>query len=654
MTPTEYTGVHAGVSLAEAETSPAAIRLLANPGGVQVGGSGEYFLLENRQNVGFDSKLPGCGTLIWHIDETRTTNRLEGHRLVQLEQADGLGSMDIVPQNGNRGDAGDPYPGSAVNRLFDAITAPSAHLNSGAASGVSVGVPGGCGSMMTLNLGAPGANPTPTTLALASSLNPSVVDEGVTYTATVSPGPDGGTVAFLDGTDGIPGCAAQPLSGGDATCTVTYAAPGSHAIGATYSGSSSFAGSSSPTISQVVNEAAPTYTLSGTFSAGGVAQAGGILNAFNATTSAYLATAIADGSGHYSFSLPPAPAPDGYRLYVGAVSPGYPNQWFGGGGLTFAGATTIPLAGPTVQDVALAAAPTYTLSGTFSAGGVAQAGGILNAFNATTSAYLATAIADGSGHYSFSLPPAPAPDGYRLYVGAVSPGYPNQWFGGGGLTFAGATTIPLAGPTVQDVALAAAPTYTLSGTFSAGGVTQAGGILNAFNATTSAYLATAIADGSGHYSFSLPPAPAPDGYRLYVGAVSPGYPNQWFGGGGLTFAGATTIPLAGPTVQDVALAAAPTYTLSGTFSAGGVTQAGGILNAFNATTSAYLATAIADGSGHYSFSLPPAPAPDGYRLYVGAVSPGYPNQWFGGGGLTFAGATTIPLAGPTVQDVALP
>lgn len=71
-----------------------------NSSGVGGGGTGEYFLIENRQRVGFDAYLPGTGLLVWHIDETETGD------LVVLEQADGLADLN----NGrNRGDAGDPF-----------------------------------------------------------------------------------------------------------------------------------------------------------------------------------------------------------------------------------------------------------------------------------------------------------------------------------------------------------------------------------------------------------------------------------------------------------------------------------------------------------------------------------------------------------------
>jgi M6 family metalloprotease-like protein len=48
----------------------------------------EYFLVENRQRVGFDAALPGDGLLIYHVDESRANNDNDVRRLVDLEEAD--------------------------------------------------------------------------------------------------------------------------------------------------------------------------------------------------------------------------------------------------------------------------------------------------------------------------------------------------------------------------------------------------------------------------------------------------------------------------------------------------------------------------------------------------------------------------------------
>jgi hypothetical protein len=84
------------------------------------------------------------------------------------------------------------------------------------------------------------AGVTQTTTTLRSSLNPSLTGQQVTYTATVTPTPDGGIVAFSDWGTVIAGCAAQALSAGTATCTQTYSSPGTHMIAAVYFGDTNF------------------------------------------------------------------------------------------------------------------------------------------------------------------------------------------------------------------------------------------------------------------------------------------------------------------------------------------------------------------------------------------------------------------------------
>ena len=86
----------------------------------------EYFLIENRQALGFDGALHGSGLLIWHIDDAKSNNRSEwypplnpaNHYMVALEQADG--DWDLEKDN-NRGDSGDAF--TAQN--FDCYSTPS-------------------------------------------------------------------------------------------------------------------------------------------------------------------------------------------------------------------------------------------------------------------------------------------------------------------------------------------------------------------------------------------------------------------------------------------------------------------------------------------------------------------------------------------------
>ena len=97
---------------------------------------------------------------------------------------------------------------------------------------------------------------TPTAAGLASSVNPSAPGEPVTFTASVSPTPDGGTVSFTD--QGAPIAECQEVAvdeSGDASCAVTYASAGSHAIVVTYSGSAAFAAATSAPLEQQVTTA---------------------------------------------------------------------------------------------------------------------------------------------------------------------------------------------------------------------------------------------------------------------------------------------------------------------------------------------------------------------------------------------------------------
>ncbi|MCX6640627.1 MAG: M6 family metalloprotease domain-containing protein [bacterium] len=89
----------------------------------------QYFLVENRQRVGFDLSLPASGLLIYHIEEEDGSNNHQwypgytsnGHYLVAVEQADGLWQLE---HNTNGGDGGDPWPGTTNKHEFDVSSTP--------------------------------------------------------------------------------------------------------------------------------------------------------------------------------------------------------------------------------------------------------------------------------------------------------------------------------------------------------------------------------------------------------------------------------------------------------------------------------------------------------------------------------------------------
>ena len=113
------------------------------------------------------------------------------------------------------------------------------------------------------------ATPTPTptltstTTAVTSSSNPSDAGNSVTFTAAVSPQPDGGKVQFQD--NGVDlGSASSVDSSGQATYTTSALAVGSHTIEAVYNGDSNFTGSTGSLVQMVGQSSANnTTTING-------------------------------------------------------------------------------------------------------------------------------------------------------------------------------------------------------------------------------------------------------------------------------------------------------------------------------------------------------------------------------------------------------
>ena len=110
-------------------------------------------------------------------------------------------------------------------------------------------------------------NQAPTTTALASSANPSISGQSVTFTATISTAgttSPTGTVQFFDGSTLLGTGALRTASGvTTATFTTSTLAVGTHAIMAVYGGDSNDMGSTSAVLSQVVNATASSTLVIG-------------------------------------------------------------------------------------------------------------------------------------------------------------------------------------------------------------------------------------------------------------------------------------------------------------------------------------------------------------------------------------------------------
>jgi M6 family metalloprotease-like protein len=126
----------------------------------------EYWLVENRQAIGFDSQLHGQGLVVYHVDEDVMNSTLqnsggssgENTRGVVIEEADG--QFDLIAVDGNRGDAGDVWPGLSSAVRFDCESLPGAFNNSGHDTETRVEVVGQNAGVVQVRMWAGDAAPT--------------------------------------------------------------------------------------------------------------------------------------------------------------------------------------------------------------------------------------------------------------------------------------------------------------------------------------------------------------------------------------------------------------------------------------------------------------------------------------------------------------
>ncbi|MBI2890707.1 MAG: M6 family metalloprotease domain-containing protein [Nitrospirae bacterium] len=93
----------------------------------------QYFLLENRQKIGFDARLPNEGLIIYHVDETvcekgfldNSVQNNPAQKCVDVEEAHG-GAQDLdTDADSDQGSADDFFPGSPPKVRFAKDTQPS-------------------------------------------------------------------------------------------------------------------------------------------------------------------------------------------------------------------------------------------------------------------------------------------------------------------------------------------------------------------------------------------------------------------------------------------------------------------------------------------------------------------------------------------------
>ena len=317
--------------------------------------------------------------------------------------------------------------------------------------------------------GTGGSSLTTTSTGLAADHNPATVGQTVTFTATVtgSGGTPTGTVQFEDGTTTL-GTATLNTSGVATFATSTLGA-GSHSIVAIYNGDTSFAGSASPGIAEMVNNAPDTTppTVSLTAPTGGATVSGTVSVTANASDNVAVASVqfqldaanvgTLDTTSPYAFSWNTATATNGAHT-LRAIAKDTSNN-----STTSAGVTV------TVNNVTPDTTPP-TVSVTAPASGATVSGTVGVTANATDNMAVASVqfqldgvnvgALDSSAPYAFSWNTATATNGAHT-LRAIAKDTSNNSTTSAGVTITVNNSIPDTTPPTVPTGLTATPASSL-------------------------------------------------------------------------------------------------------------------------------------------------------------------------------------------------
>ncbi len=93
--------------------------------------SNEYFLVENRQNIGFDAYVPGHGMLIYHVDGSYISSNpysvnASSHQGMFPMAANATTANGVMTGSGAVSTSGCPWPGTSSKTTFTDATTPNA------------------------------------------------------------------------------------------------------------------------------------------------------------------------------------------------------------------------------------------------------------------------------------------------------------------------------------------------------------------------------------------------------------------------------------------------------------------------------------------------------------------------------------------------
>ncbi len=252
--------------------NPSALTITSGNSGS--GNSAEIIFAVGQNTTGAPRTLTitaGCQTFTVFQDGPGTTNPVPVivPPLVPASVVAGSGAFTLTV-NGSSFVNGATATFGGVSRAVTFVNSGQVTIAVQASDVASVGTPAvvvtnpapGGGASNTVDFSVTAVALVPTTTAVMSNNNPSVLGQSVMFTAGVTPSEDplplpSGTVTFKDGTTTL---GTGTLSSGSTTFSTSSLAAGSHSITAVYGGDSNYSGSTSLAISQVVNNPVPVIT----------------------------------------------------------------------------------------------------------------------------------------------------------------------------------------------------------------------------------------------------------------------------------------------------------------------------------------------------------------------------------------------------------